>query len=1205
MLEPLFIEPKVFMGKKLQKISIDNLNDKIKIVESFYHEYRNHTKESNLEIANLLKTLFYNSCEYKVSEKEGFSTQKGEMDLSIRDLSKENLKRDVLFELKKPNDKDMIEKNNFFKKSFYQAVYYYLSDKEENNHQSDIKFIIITDNIKWFFIRTKDLDDTLNNKVNKNQQHISFNIHALLTQDSYDSIENFLKKVCDKNTSDTDLFSSSNNTTLPYTYFNLHEMVHQKQEEKLEQFLKCLSDAHLLNKVDLVEKNSLNQKFYKELLYIIGLKEVKNKNKITLEQLDNKFSFMAITQKALIDECGEKYDLSQEEIYEISLELCLIWINRLLFIELFSSVLQTYKVTNSSILDLVLNKNGSIFNLTRTLFFNVLNLPKEQREKSDIFKQIPYINSSLFQKEEIEDKYISINALDDDTKATFYVEENQKGILKYLSVVDSKLDGKINILEYFIHFLNAYDIAVDENFSDNSNKDLINASVLGKIFEKINGYQDGAFYTPSYITEYMANDSIKSIILQKFQQNGFVSKDLHGLKKEIFIDDKQKEANEIFSSITICDPAVGSGHFLVSSLNSMLYYKCQLGLFEYLKPNQLEIVDDSIIIHNIADYSIEEANEYNLIHNIYTEIYRAKKDIICNSIFGVDLNANSVKISRLRLWIELLKHTYFTQTSDFQELVLLPNIDINIKQGNSLISQYPLDYEFNHKTFNSSIYQEYYTLTQEYKTSLIKKDKQHLLTKINTIKQKFISNCNTSFFEWRYEFPEILDKEGNFVGFDLMIGNPPYIRIQDLRTNYPTTAEFYDKQFQSATGKYDIYVLFLEKAISLCQANGYNQFIIPHKFLISDFGKGIRSFLKHTQSLEKIIHFGSEMIFEDATIYSCITTLSKNKKEDILFCNAKTNENLEHLNYTPVEYTSLGKNRWNLVENNVYNILEKIKQQPLQLLDIFKGVNQGIKTGDDKIFVLEGEIKGDLFIGFSKKLNQEIKIEKDIVLPILKGESIKRYQIPKNKLFVIYAHKLLEENKTAPIEERELEEKYPLTYSYLLNFKSELINKKIRYKTNKKYWYSLHRARDLENIKCKKIVLPEISFKSNMTLDTKAFTHIGQYNLVKNDNIQEDEKYFLSILNSDLMWFFIKNTSSEFRGGYFAFQSKYLEEFSFPLVENSQTKQQLINYVNLLYTTKNESERKSIEDKINNIVYSLYDLSIEEVDTIKQNISVS
>ncbi|RXJ94819.1 hypothetical protein CRV00_05665 [Malaciobacter molluscorum] len=1190
MLKPLLIEPKKFIGTKLNKIKIDNIDEKKELIKKFYLEHHNNDKESNIVINNLLKKLFYEEENYIISEKDGFNNQKGLIDLSIKDKNKEIPKNEILIEIKKPNDHDMITRNDFYKKSFYQAIYYYLSDKKENNNKSEIKFLIITDSIKWFFIKTIDLEDAIFDKQDVNQKEIYFNLTNDNTDMCYEEIKKYLEKINVKITNDSSLFDYGKNVELPFTFFHLGDIIKQDDYEKMQLFIKCISDANLLNKVDVIEKNTLNKKFYKELLYIIGLEEKKDKKKIILERINNNFSLISLIKKALED---KDIIFEENELKEKSLELSLLWINRLLFIQLFSSILEKYKVIKEPILNIILNKKSSKYTAVYNLFFDVLNLPKEDRRHSKMFENIPYINSSLFQLEDIE-KDITIKELDDCCYAALYKDTN----------IDRKYDNELNILEYFIHFLNSYNIAVDENFMDNSDKDLINASVLGKIFEKINGYKDGSFYTPSYITEFMANDSIKNIVISKFNERNFVSKDINSLRKEIYIDDRQKEAIEIFNTLRVCDPAVGSGHFLVSTLNSMLLYKCKLGLFESLKPNQLEVIDDSLIINNIDDYSINEANKNNHIQKIYEEIYSSKKEIIKNSIFGVDLNPKSVKISRLRLWIELLKHTYFTSDSNYKELELLPNIDINIKEGNSLISKYPLSYNFDKDLFDNDFFYHYKHLVNKYKDSRIKSEKKEILKELSNIKN-LIARDNDKSFEWRYEFPEVLDENGNFLGFDLIIGNPPYSRIQNLQMTNPYEAEFYKKTYMSSTNKYDIYVLFLEKGFELLKQKSKLTYILPHNFLITQFGKGIRKFLLKNSAVESILHFGSNKVFEDASTYTCIITLSQNNLQ-IRYKELKPCKVTENIEFEEIDYCSLSENPWSLSNSNILKVLNKLKTQPFTADDVFEHIFQGLQGNGDEKDILKGEIIGNKFYGESSALNKQVILEQDIVVPILKSENVTSYLISKPTHYTIYPHFLNSDNKTVPFEEEEFMDKYPLAYQYLSTFKDELKIRKVKFKTNPKYWYGLHRPREIPKFKTEKIITPEIVNKGQMALDTNGYFHGSTiYSFVKKESDSLSYKYYLGILNSSVMYFFIKNTSPQLSGGYSRYKTTYMKPFPMPHKVNKKTESSIIELVNKIEKAKQEESSTSMlnyNEQLDNEVFKLYNLSQEEIGIIQNNI---
>ena len=255
-----------------------------------------------------------------------------------------------------------------------------------------------------------------------------------------------------------------------------------------------------------------------------------------------------------------------------------------------------------------------------------------------------------------------------------------------------KRTGNLTTLEYLFEFLNAYDFSSEGSEEiQEDNKTLINASVLGLIFEKINGYKDGSFFTPGFITMYMCRETIRKAVVQKFNE----TKKWNCINIEELYDkiEDRKEANEIVNSIKICDPAVGSGHFLVSALNEMIAVKNDLKILQdrdgkRLKEYQVEVVNDELIVTDEEGELFEYNPTNKESQRIQETLFHEKQTIIENCLFGVDINSNSVKICRLRLWIELLKNAYYKNAT---ELETLPNIDINIKCGNSLVSRFAID----------------------------------------------------------------------------------------------------------------------------------------------------------------------------------------------------------------------------------------------------------------------------------------------------------------------------------------------------------------------------------------------------------------------------------------------------------------------------------------------------------------------------------
>jgi hypothetical protein len=422
-------------------------------------------------------------------------------------------------------------------------------------------------------------------------------------------------------------------------------------------------------------------------------------------------------------------------------------------------------------------------------------------------------------------------------------------------------------------------------------------------------------------------------------------------------------------------------------------------------------------------------------------------------------------------------------------------------------------------------------------------------------------------FNWEKEFPQVFAKGG----FDVVVGNPPYLRVQGLRTNFEVESKFYESNFESATGRFDIYALFIEKVFKLISTDGKVCFILPHKFLVSDFGSGIRSFLVNNRAVESIINFGSEMVFQDASTYTCIITLSQNNSS-IKFKQINPLEIFNQFKYDQVDLKSLSSGKWNLFSNSVSLIIDKLAKQKYVLSDVFDAISTGIDSGVDDLFILKGEISGHLFRGFSNKANQYIEIEKDLVKPILKGKDIKRYSKNVSDHYVIYPH-YLKNGKTVPYNEQEMIKKFPLAYNYFLPFKNELIELKIRKKTNPKYWYSLHRSREISLFESnEKIITPEISLGSNMSFDANKFYHNTKcYSLLKKEELKQDYKYLLGILNSKVMWFFLLNTGYILRGGFFTFKTKFLEPFPIPIIE-PENQIPIIIRVELMLGIKTEFE---------------------------------
>ena len=420
-------------------------------------------------------------------------------------------------------------------------------------------------------------------------------------------------------------------------------------------------------------------------------------------------------------------------------------------------------------------------------------------------------------------------------------------------------------------------------------------------------------------------------------------------------------------------------------------------------------------------------------------------------------------------------------------------------------------------------------------------------------------------FNWKNEFPQVFAKDG----FDVVIGNPPYLRKQGLMEHYPEMCEYYQKNFISSTGNYDIYALFMEKSFSLINKKGIVSFILPHKFLISDFGQGIRQFFVDNNAVSELVHFGSEMVFQDATTYTCIINLTKNEKEILKFSNLKPTELFDGVNFSDLPYSRFSNEQWILTENKVNEVLEKINHQPLQLKDIFARFVQGIITGKDAVFCVKGVIKGE-FLNFTDEEGIQHSIEKGILKPHLRGEDINKFKNLINNEWLIFPYNIINE-KAELITAFDLKSKYPNTLNYLKGYEY-ILREREKGKFNNESWYQYSRNQAISVLEQSKIITPEFCFGGSMTFDENNFYHNSKcHSLLLKENTGFTYKSILPFINSSLFWFYLSNTGNVLRGGYIGVKRKVLEPFSIPKSESVEI-DKLESYTDLMLEKKRQHQ---------------------------------
>ncbi len=516
----------------------------------------------------------------------------------------------VLIEVKALNNRNEFPKDreNPLSKAFCQMVFYFLKEIENNN---SLKHAIICNAHEFFLFDCRDLLNLFQNDKEIKKLHkncASKEGTDPKTKRFYSDLEEYLKKD----------FKGE----LRYTHFNL------SSDDPKELIYQVLSHEVLLKQKKTLDANTLNKDFYEELLYILGLEEQNEKGKILIKQ--------SRTQNSLSDVLKKEYkNLDDEEV----MALLIAWNNRILFLRLLESLLISFKHFEKPFLTI---ENFTNFNALNTLFFEVLAKKNNERSKEikedKILGKIPYLNSSLFDKTPLESDGHEIKLLNNEP-----LEIYPKSILKKDKDYQKK---DLPLLEYLFTFLHAYDFTTTpKDIKDNKNTSesrLINPSVLGLVFEKLNGYKEGSFYTPSFITSYMCSESITPIVLDKFNAiYEWDCKDLEALRGKIdrnFSDQKAKQYLQVLLALRICDPAVGSGHFLVSALNEMVRIAYELGLIASLYRHSLRLENDEIIIHTqtgeIFNYK-KPHSENDPHHHIQKELFELKKSIIENCLFLV------------------------------------------------------------------------------------------------------------------------------------------------------------------------------------------------------------------------------------------------------------------------------------------------------------------------------------------------------------------------------------------------------------------------------------------------------------------------------------------------------------------------------------------------------------------------------------------
>ena len=563
-----------------------------------------------------------------------------------------------------------------------------------------------------------------------------------------------------------------------------------------------------------------------------------------------------------------------------------------------------------------------------------------------------------------------------------------------------------------------------------------------------------------------------------------------------------------------------------------------------------------------------------------------KKAILLNNLYGVDLDAQAVEVTKLSLLLKCLEGE--TSASIQHALGLervLPTIDNNIRVGNSLVDT------------------DFYDGELDFDPHAEKAVKP---------------------FSWHDEFTAVFQQDG----FDVVLGNPPYIRIQLLRESSPAEADYISQHYQTAReGNFDIYVAFIEKALALLHPNGTAGYILPHKFLNAKYGQATRELLAQGQHVDRVVHFGDQQIFDRISTYTCLLFLSKKAVPQVqveAVSNLSDWRTQREPTWQAVPYTRLSGEEWNLVGATSAELLRKLRATNWTLADVTARIFQGLKTSADKIYIVEELARKDGLVQvFCRQDEHTYWLEADLLHPLIKGGDSRRFCLSRTERLILFPYRKSLTGKQQLITEATLRQAFPHAYAYFKSHQAYLTARE-----NGKLgmnWYAYGRSQALEVIALPKLFTPDIAAKAAFSFDETGdvfFTGgaAGGYGILPVQGVSTS--WLLGLLNSHLLEWVIKQTSTQMRGGYFSFESRFIAPLPIPKLDMNKpldrkqhddlvtlTDQLLAGYAALRSLTlasareQAQSRLRHLERRLDALVYATYGLTEAEIAHVATQVS--
>jgi hypothetical protein len=632
------------------------------------------------------------------------------------------------------------------------------------------------------------------------------------------------------------------------------------------------------------------------------------------------------------------------------------------------------------------------------------------------------------------------------------------------------------------------------------------------------------------------------------------------------------------SKIRILDPACGSGSFLLGAYQFLLNYHRDWYIAHYTKRG------------NVAQgFSPAPKEIYRGYGGQWYLTTREKKRILLNNIYGVDIDPQAVEVTKLSLLLKVLEgenqDSLERQIKLFKERAL-PDLGSNIKCGNSLIGP------------------DFYSVGAGHDLPLFKEDEAY---RINA-------------FDWEKEFPEII-KRG---GFDAVIGNPPYIRIQTMKEWAPLEVELYKKYYTAASkGNYDIYVVFIERGLSLLNKSGRLGFILPHKFFNAQYGESIRALLSKGKHLSEIVHFGDQQLFAGATNYTCLLFLDKEGNKQCHFVkvdDVTAWRNMGEANEGAIPSAKITSTEWNFAIGKGAALFEKLNQMPVMLGDV-ADIFVGLQTSADDVFIMDliEETTRTIRLN-SKALNIEWTFEKGLLFPLVSGTDVNRYSDLPQRQYILFPYKV--DGKSVELIDFDVISKtYPKTAAYLLKNKGRLEGRE-RGKFKGHDWYRFGRNQNIGIQEQIKLCVPRLVTNLYAAYDIEGNHFLDNVDVggitLKPEYQKQGLVYLLGLINSKLLRWYFPFVSAPFRGGWMSANRQFLSQLPIQIINFSNPAdkarhdrigklvEQMLSLHKQLATVKTPDDKTRIQrqidatdQEIKQLVYELYGLTEKEIQIVE------